>query len=48
MKPAPVIALENGFNVGLNHVMLVRIATTAVVTKMLGGTRQEVIDAVPS
>jgi 2-methylcitrate dehydratase len=42
-----VIALENGFNrVGLDHVMLVRIATTAVVTKMLGGTRQEVIDAV--
>lgn len=42
-----VIALENGFNrVGLDHVMLVRIATTAVVMKMLGGTRQEVIDAV--
>jgi 2-methylcitrate dehydratase len=42
-----VIALENGFNrVGLDHVMLVRIATTAVVTQMLGGTRQEVIDAV--
>jgi len=42
-----VIALENGFNrVGLDHVMLVRIATTAVVTKMLGGSRQEVIDAV--
>ena len=42
-----VIALENGFNrVGLDHVMLVRIATAAVVTQMLGGTRQEVIDAV--
>jgi len=42
-----VIALENGFNrVGLDHVMLVRIATAAVVTHMLGGTRQEVIDAV--
>jgi len=35
-----VIALENSFNrVGLDHVLLVRIASTAVVTKMLGGTR---------
>ncbi len=41
-----VIALENGFNrVGLDHVMLVRIASTAVVTAMLGGTKEEVIDA---
>jgi 2-methylcitrate dehydratase len=33
-----VIALENSFNrVGLCHVLLVRIASTAVVTKMLGG-----------
>jgi len=42
-----VIALENSFNrVGLDHVLLVRIASTAVVTKMLGGTRQQVINAV--
>ncbi|MEO2172943.1 MAG: bifunctional 2-methylcitrate dehydratase/aconitate hydratase, partial [bacterium] len=40
------IALENSFNrVGLCHVLLVRIATTAVVTKMLGGTKDQVIDA---
>jgi 2-methylcitrate dehydratase len=40
------IALENSFNrVGLCHVLLVRVATTAVVTKMLGGTRDQIIDA---
>ncbi|XAM01620.1 bifunctional 2-methylcitrate dehydratase/aconitate hydratase [Phycisphaeraceae bacterium D3-23] len=40
-----VIALDNAFNrVGLDHVMLVRIASAGVVTKMLGGTRQQVID----
>jgi 2-methylcitrate dehydratase len=42
-----VIALENSFNrVGLDHVLLVRIATTAVVTRMLGGTREQIINAV--
>ena len=42
-----VTALENSFNrVGLDHVMLVRIASTAVVAKMLGGTREEVLNAV--
>ena len=41
-----VIALENGFNrVGLDHVLLVRVATTAVATAMLGGSREQVIDA---
>ncbi len=41
-----VIALENSFNrVGLDHVLLVRIATTAVVTRMLGGDRDTVINA---
>ncbi|GAB1257503.1 2-methylcitrate dehydratase [Aurantivibrio plasticivorans] len=41
-----VLALENSFNrVGLCHVMLVRIATTAVVTHMMGGTKEQVIDA---
>ncbi len=42
-----VLALENSFNrVGLDHVMLVRIASTAVVTRLLGGTKQEVLSAV--
>src|SRR6476661_400557 len=41
-----VLALENSFNrVGLDHVILVRIASTAVVTKMLGGTKEDVITA---
>ncbi|MCH7741272.1 MAG: bifunctional 2-methylcitrate dehydratase/aconitate hydratase [Proteobacteria bacterium] len=40
------IALENSFNrVGLCHVLLVRVATTAVVTHMLGGTQDQIIDA---
>jgi len=42
-----VLALENSFNrVGLDHVLLVRIASTAVVTKMLGGDREQVVNAV--
>jgi len=42
-----VLALENSFNrVGLDHVLLVRIASTAVVTKMLGGNREQIINAV--
>ncbi|HXS26723.1 MAG TPA: bifunctional 2-methylcitrate dehydratase/aconitate hydratase [Steroidobacteraceae bacterium] len=42
-----VIALKNSFNrVGLDHVLLVRVATTAVATAMMGGTREQVIDAV--
>jgi 2-methylcitrate dehydratase len=42
-----VTALENSFNrVGLDHVLLVRIASTAVATVMLGGTREQVINAV--
>jgi 2-methylcitrate dehydratase len=42
-----VIALENSFNrVGLDHVLLVRIASTAVATRMLGGGREQVINAV--
>ncbi|GAM70492.1 2-methylcitrate dehydratase [Vibrio sp. JCM 19236] len=41
-----MLALENSFNrVGLDHVLLVRVASTAVVTKMLGGNRDQVIDA---
>ena len=42
-----VIALENSFNrVGLDHVVLVKVATTAVVARMLGLTRDEIINAV--
>ena len=42
-----VLALENSFNrVGLDHVLLVRVASTAVVAAMLGGTREQVINAV--
>lgn len=42
-----VLALENSFNrVGLDHVLLVRIASTAVVTRMLGGERDQVLNAV--
>jgi 2-methylcitrate dehydratase len=41
-----VIALENSFNrVGLDHVVLVKVASTAVVTHMMGGTREEIVDA---
>lgn len=42
-----ILALENSFNrVGLDHVILVKIASTAVVTKLLGGTKEDVINAV--
>jgi 2-methylcitrate dehydratase len=42
-----VIALANSFNrVGLDHVVLVKVATTAVVAHMLGLSRDEVINAV--
>lgn len=42
-----VIALENSFNrVGLDHVLLVKVASTAVVAKMLGATFEQIIDAV--
>ena len=42
-----VLALENSFNrVGLDHVVLVKVATTAVVARLLGGGREEIINAV--
>ncbi len=42
-----VIALENSFNrVGLDHVLLVRVATAAVVTRLLGGSKEQVENAV--
>ena len=41
-----VLALENSYNrVGLDHVLLVRAASTAVVTKLLGGSKEQIIDA---
>jgi len=42
-----ILALENSFyRVGLDHVLLVRVASTAVATVMLGGSRDQVINAV--
>src|SRR5580765_1043971 len=42
-----VLALENSFNrVGLDHVVLVKVASTAVVAAMLGLSHDEIIDAV--
>jgi len=41
-----VLALENSYNrVGLDHVLLVRVASTAVVTRMLGGDAETVRNA---
>jgi 2-methylcitrate dehydratase len=41
------VALENSFNkVGLDHVVLVKVASTAVVAQMLGLARDEIINAV--
>src|SRR5271155_3217651 len=40
------IALENSFNaVGLDHVVLVKVASTAVVSRMLGLTRDQLLNA---
>ncbi|HUN69392.1 MAG TPA: bifunctional 2-methylcitrate dehydratase/aconitate hydratase [Burkholderiales bacterium] len=42
-----VLALENSFNrVGLDHVVLVKVASTAVVSQLLGLSREETINAV--
>jgi 2-methylcitrate dehydratase len=41
------LALENSFNkVGLDHVVLVKVASTAVVADMLGLSREEIINAI--
>ena len=41
-----VLALENSFNrVGLDHVLLVKVASTAVVTRLLGGTEDQIVAA---
>ena len=40
------LALENSFNkVGLDHVVLVKVASTAVIAQMLGLTKDEVVNA---
>ena len=42
-----VLALENSFNrVGLDHVVLVKVASTAVVSQLLGLTHEEIVNAV--
>ncbi|WP_207368524.1 2-methylcitrate dehydratase [Heyndrickxia coagulans] len=42
-----VLALENSLNrVGLDHVLFVKVATAAVATKMLGGGKNEIMNAV--
>ena len=42
-----ILALENSFNkVGLDHVILVKVASTAVTTKLLGGSVDQIKDAV--
>jgi len=41
-----ILALENSYNrVGLDHVLLVRVATAAVATVMLGGNRAQLVSA---
>jgi 2-methylcitrate dehydratase len=42
-----VLALNHSFNrVGLDHVLLVRVASTAVATQLLGGSREQIVNAV--
>ena len=42
-----VLALKNSFNrLGLDHVILVRVASTAVTTGLLGGTSEQIASAV--
>jgi 2-methylcitrate dehydratase len=41
-----ILALENSYNrVGLDHVLLVRVATSAIATTMLGGSMEQIISA---
>jgi 2-methylcitrate dehydratase len=42
-----VIAIENSFNrVGIDHVLLVKVASTAVVANMIGCSHEEIVNAV--
>ena len=41
------IAIENDFNaMGIDHTTLSRVAVAAVVTRMMGGTKQEIVNAI--
>jgi 2-methylcitrate dehydratase len=41
-----ILALDNSFNqVGLDHVILVKLATISVCTKILGGTKEQILAA---
>ncbi len=41
-----VMALENSFNkIGIDHVVLVKVASTALATHIMGGTKEQIIDA---
>lgn len=47
MRSSGCLALENAFNrVGLDHVLLVKVASTAVVAQLLGLSRAEILNAV--
>lgn len=42
-----ILALDNSFNqVGLDHVLLVRVASTAVTTRLMGGNREHMLAAI--
>jgi 2-methylcitrate dehydratase len=42
-----ILALDNAFNrVGLDHVLLVRIASTAVATRLFGGSHAQILNAI--
>ena len=39
------LALENSFNrIGIDHVLLVRVATAAVAMRLFGGSREQIVD----
>jgi 2-methylcitrate dehydratase len=41
-----VMALENSFNkIGIDHVVLVKVASTAIAMQLLGGSKDQIIDA---
>ena len=41
-----ILALENSFNrIGLDHVALVKVASTAIATQLLGGSESKIVDA---
>lgn len=41
-----ILALENGFNrLGFDHVILVKIASTAIATYLLGGSSEQIVNA---